>query len=159
MTDKHDDFEDDEARNTVPTAPIVADHGAELRELTSKLRQERQQHLDAVQKIDDTIADISSEWEDIRSQSDIPVSPKRQTVARYKPKATNAPKNKRGRKEGGGTAIIEKILRDNGGEMGSGELAEAAKDQGVKYPHSPFQSLKKRGRIKLEDHIVHLIEE
>jgi transposase InsO family protein len=59
----------------------------------------------------------------------------------------------------GGTAIIEKLLRDNGGEMGSGELAEAAKDQGVKYPHSSFQSLKKRGRIKLEDHVVHLIEE
>jgi transposase InsO family protein len=84
---------------------------------------------------------------------------KRRIDGRSKPKITPPGKSKRGRKEGGGTAIIEKLLRDNGGEMGSGELAEAAKDQGVKYPHSSFQSLKKRGRIKLEDHVVHLIEE
>lgn len=60
---------------------------------------------------------------------------------------------------GGGTATIENILRENGGEMDSSDLAAQAKEQGVNHPHSSFQSLKKRGRIELENHRVRLMED
>lgn len=140
-----------------------------LKETVGRLQQEREQHLKAVEDIDDSLAGVQEQISQLfgnavpqrgRPQSRSNGSRAQQRTQRQAARGTGGAKAGRGRNGGeSGTAKILRILEKNKGEMASGELAAAAEEEGVKYPHSSFQSLKKRGAIELDNGTVRRLEE
>jgi hypothetical protein len=149
----------------------------EIRDAIQQLRKKRQDHLDAAREIEQSLMQFRNDVLDIdedhqesdsgrdRNNGKIGMPPKRRGRPRKNDNNDNDESDTRSdgrsRRNGNetGTSIIESILSENGNEMSSSDLASQAKDKGVKYPHSAFQSLKKRGRIEVENHMIRLVSE
>lgn len=125
----------------------ITDNTEALKQTVSRLQEERNNHMNAIESIDDSLIAVQKQIAELLG---LPVE-------RMASKAILKTKNRRGRNSGrSGTAIIIDILEKNNKEMRSGDLADQASALGVKSPHSSFQSLKKRGIIELGQGIVRL---
>lgn len=146
----------------------------DFRSLANELRKQREEHMNAINKIDQEFLGFQSQVAGIvKGSKTVAVSnniatapakrgPGRPAGSRNVRKASNEDGNvnrSRGRNGGlSGTQKIEAILeKASDKRMLSGDLARAAEKQGVVNPHSSYQSLKRRGRINLKDGYVILV--